>query len=165
VDEDTQSIKDEGKWLNRILKKKWIFKLVDRITPAEHEPLHFKVAGKLKDANSGLSQHAFFLQKTLAAVVIFTLIVSLQFSIHANIKHNILYPNKQITTGGNQTESQKMLSEERYAFEQTLIGELVAKDITPDQMLPYIQEKAENKSFLQNNLNQNAYAAQCRAIS
>ncbi|MDH6373863.1 hypothetical protein M2444_005706 [Paenibacillus sp. PastF-3] len=160
VDEDTQSIKDEGKWLNRILKKKWIFKLVDRITPAEHEPLHFKVAGKLKDANSGLSQHAFFLQKTLAAVVIFTLIVSLQFSIHANIKHNILYPNKQITTGGNQTESQKMLSEERYAFEQTLIGELVAKDITPDQMLPYIQEKAENKSFLQNNLNQNAYAAQ-----
>ncbi|AIQ46199.1 hypothetical protein R70723_10105 [Paenibacillus sp. FSL R7-0273] len=160
VDEDTQSIKDEGKWLNRLLKNKWIYTVTDRITPAEHEPVHFKVAGKLKDANSGLSHHAYYLQKILAAAGIFLLVVIIQFSIHTNIRHNLLYPNVEITTGGNQTESQKMLSEERYAFEQSLIGELIAKDTTPDQMLLYIQEQAENKPFLQNSLDKNAYAAQ-----
>ncbi|WP_405109852.1 hypothetical protein MHH28_32135 [Paenibacillus sp. FSL K6-1217] len=160
VDEDTQAIKDEGKWLNRMLKRKWVFRAADRITPAEHEPVHFKVARRLKDANSGLSQHAYYLQKSLTAAAIFLLVLVLQFSIHGSIRHNLLHPNVQITTGGNQTESQRMLSEERYAFEQSLMGELIAKDITPDEMLIYIQEKAENKHFLQFNTDQNAYAQQ-----
>ncbi|WP_339313384.1 hypothetical protein [Paenibacillus sp. FSL M7-0896] len=160
VDEDTQAIKDEGKWLNRMLKRKWVFRAADRITPEEHEPVHFKVARRLKDANSGLSQHAYYLQKSLTAAAIFLLVLVLQFSIHGSIRHNLLHPNVQITTGGNQTESQRMLSEERYAFEQSLMGELTAKDITPDEMLIYIQEKAENKHFLQFNTDQNAYAQQ-----
>ncbi|MEK4517378.1 hypothetical protein NSS64_18980 [Paenibacillus sp. FSL H8-0122] len=160
VDEDTQAIKDEGKWLNRLLKRKWVFRAADRITPAEHEPVHFKVARRLKDANSGLSQHTYYLQKSLTAAAVFLLVLVLQFSIHGNIRHNLLHPNVQITTGGNQTESQRMLSEERYAFEQSLMGELIAKDITPDEMLIYIQEKADNKHFLQFNTDQNAYAQQ-----
>ncbi|MRN53051.1 hypothetical protein [Paenibacillus monticola] len=160
VDEDTKAIKDEGKWLKRVLKNKWIFKVIDRVTPGEHEPVYFKVASKLKEANSGLSQHAYYLQKTMAAVLAFLLIVIIQFSIHENIKHNILHPNEEIMTGGNQTESQVMLSKERYAFEESLIGELVAKDLSPDQMGTFIQERTENKQFLQANLDENTYATQ-----
>lgn len=160
VDEDTQAIKDEGKWLNRLLKNKWIFKLMNRVTPDEHEPTYFKVAGKLKEANSGLSQHAFYLQKTMVALLTFLLVIVIQFTIHENIKHNILHPNEKITTGGNQTASQEMLSKERYAFEESLIGEIVAKDISPEQIVPFIQESTQNKLYLQPNQSENTYALQ-----
>ncbi|MBW7475211.1 hypothetical protein K0T92_10670 [Paenibacillus oenotherae] len=160
VDEDTQAIKDEGKWLNRLLKRKWLNLLVDRITPAEHEPAYFKGMEKLKDANSSLSISALYLQKLIFSVMAFIVAIVFQVAIHENIKRNIMSPNMEITTGGNQSNAQRELSEERYAFENSLVGELVAKDIPPDQAAAYIQEKFINKNFIPASLDKEKYAEQ-----
>ncbi|WP_338554571.1 hypothetical protein [Paenibacillus sp. KS-LC4] len=159
VDGDAQAVKDEGKWLNRLLKIKGIKQLVGRITPAEHDALHLKALNRLKEANSSLTIHAYYLQKIIVSVVAFLVIIVFQVSIHQTIKHNVLEPNIAITTGGNQPESQRLLSEERYRFENSLVGELVAKDIPPDEASAYIYKNLQNKNYLPEGLDEAKYAA------
>jgi hypothetical protein len=160
VDEDTKAIKDEGKWLKRLLKNKRVFNLVHRVVPGEHESMHFKVKSKLKDANSGLDLYALYLRKLLIAALGFIVVVVIQYSFHEVIKKNLLHPNEQIMTGGNQTEARKLMNQERYAFEQSMLGELIAEDIPPDQIVPLIMERTQAKMFLQSIPDSNAYALQ-----
>ncbi|MCY9760611.1 hypothetical protein M5X06_00045 [Paenibacillus alvei] len=160
LDGDTQAVKEEGKLLNKLLRKRWIKKLILRVAPQEHEAAYFKTTERIKNANSKLSVESFYLKKVITATLVFMITILAQFSIHGQVKHNIIYPNKQITTGGNQESSQILLSEERYRFESLLIGEILDKEIQPDEMLPFILDKFEGKNFLPTNIDRDAYAMQ-----
>lgn len=160
VDEDTQLIKDEGKWLKRFLKQNWVWKIVHRMIPGEHEPLHFKIKGKLKEANSGLDMYSFHLRKILSSVLAFVLVIVVQIVLHEVIKNNILHPNEQIMTGGNQTEARTLLNKERYAFEQSMLGEVIANNTPPDQIVLLVAERSQSQMFLQTIPDSNAYAVQ-----
>ena len=113
----------------------------------------------MKEANSKLSLHAYYLQKVMVALLAFAMSIGFQFIIHENIKHHILHPNENITTGGNQSSGQLELSKERYAFENSLVGEMIAKDIPPDQLVSFVGSKTSGKNFIAVGEDENAYAA------
>lgn len=157
---DTHEAKDEGRWTKRLLKYKWVYVLTDRIVPPEHDPRYFKVMQKLKNANSGLSLHHLYLQKILMALAVCITVVILQLFIHHTIKQNILYPNISISTGGNQSISQKELSEERYHFENALVETMIKKKLESDQTALYIENQLEGKTFLPVNMDKAQYISQ-----
>ncbi|GGA04911.1 hypothetical protein GCM10008018_58490 [Paenibacillus marchantiophytorum] len=161
LDGDAQAVQDEGKWLNRLLKFKWLYSIVDRVVPAEYEGTHFKVSQQLKDANSKLTLHAFYLQKFLFAVFLFIGTIVSQVYIHEHVKHNLVYPNQEIMTGGNQSSSQVLLSRERYEFEVALVNEILAKNMKQEEIVPLVIERIQgNNTFLPYDLDRNKYALQ-----
>ncbi|NEZ44392.1 hypothetical protein [Paenibacillus alvei] len=160
LDGDTQSVKEEGLLLNKLLKKKWIKKITLRIAPQEHEAAFFKTTERIKHANSKLTVNAFYLKKVITAALVFLITITAQLSIHAQVKHNSIHPNKHISTGGNQESGQILLSEERYRFESLLIGEIIDKKIEPNEILPFILNKLEGKKFLPTTIDRDTYAMQ-----
>ncbi|OXM15546.1 hypothetical protein [Paenibacillus herberti] len=158
VEDNSQSVEQEGRWLNRVLERKWVKIIAMRAMPPDHHPASFKTKQRLRDASSSLSPAALALQKLLIAIIAFTLVIGVQLWIHASIRGNILEPNEAITTGGNQPEAQKELSRERYLFERKLIGELVEQGLTGKELTDAILQQTEGKVFLPFDMDEEAYS-------
>jgi hypothetical protein len=160
VDRNTQSIKNEGKILQRIQRYKWVNWIVDRVSPGYHEPQYLKATELLKESNSRLQVKDFYLQKIIFAVAAFFITTILQFYVHAEVRQNLMYPNEEIITGGGQSSSQKLLSQERYAFETSMMGEIIEKKIPPEQVVPFVMERVQGKYFMPSDLDIQKYADQ-----
>lgn len=160
IDGDPQGVREEGKWLERILKSKLVRKIVRKLVPGEHEAAYFQAQERIKKANSRLSIEAFYLMKILFVVTVFFGTIFIQIGVKERAKHNVLYPNQAITISSSQTSSQQLLSKERYAFESLLIGEIISKNIPANEVIPYILSKIENKNFIAVDTDLNTYAQQ-----
>ncbi|WP_152392580.1 hypothetical protein [Paenibacillus guangzhouensis] len=148
MDGDSQTVKEEGEFLRQLLRIKWIHKIVERFVPAERESSHFRTMRQIREASSKLTLSQFYLQKLLFALVIFTSVIVVQFYIHATIKHNMMYPNIKIVTGGNQPSSQVYIAEQKYYFEANILQELRKKELPEDLVVAYINEQLEQQSFM-----------------
>lgn len=160
VDGDPQGAKEEGKWLKKILKTTWIRKIVYRLAPKTHELKRFQVEQELKHANSRLDVPSLYLWKASIFAIALISAIIIQLLIVAQIKHNIVYPNESIYVTASQTTSQQQMSKERYVFESTMIGEIISKDLEPQEIVPYVLEMSQNKPFLQLDIDRNEYAQQ-----
>lgn len=160
VETDPQGIRDEGKWLESALKKyPWLKKFILRIAPKENTYKHFLTEEGIKKANSRLSVEAFYLWKLFFLVVFTVGTIISQVGIHVQNKSNIMYPNENILVNKNSTDSQKTMAKERYAFESLLIGEIISKNLQPEEVVPYIIERSQNQPFLQLDTDWNTYGS------
>lgn len=101
---------DEGKYANKVNRRKWEQRLygvpfvawiVDRIVPGQHTRQHFRLTRLLKDTASPLTIEWLYLQRIVLCIVSFVLVISTTLYMHHVSKQNILYaPTKSTTIFG-----------------------------------------------------------------
>lgn len=163
IDGDSQTVKEEGEFLRRLMRIEFINKIVKRFVPVERESSHFRTIRQIKEASSMLTLSQFYLQKLLFAILVCISVIIVQFYIHSTVKHNIMYPNIKIVTGSNQASSQVYVAEQKYYFEANILQELRKKELPEDQVIAYINEQLEQQNFMPRPADREKLAEEVRA--
>ncbi|WP_128896795.1 hypothetical protein [Longirhabdus pacifica] len=154
-DDHAYKVKTEGKWLTQVRKNRWINQIVLRVTPHFHKSSYMKAKQLLKENNSHLSIENLYFQKILCALSMFILVICMQFTAHYQVKDNIIHPNKNMII--YQHPAGAVIGEEQYRFESTLLGEIVSKNLSPEEAGSVILERVEDYPYIPKDLTRDEY--------
>jgi hypothetical protein len=155
VNDEGNSLSNEGKFCRWLLKKKWISKIITRVAPSAGRK-EIKANLVIREANSRLTVREFYVKKVISSLLIFVLTFSVQCYGHVVTKEFYYAPPLGDTSTMSKTEV--LLSNERMEFEKKIIISIVEKQIPPSQIPAYIIEQATGKRFIPKGIPIETYA-------
>ncbi|WP_166244086.1 hypothetical protein [Paenibacillus turpanensis] len=148
LDGDSQAVKEEGKWLRRLLQSKQIRALVERLVPPSHRIGYFRVQQQLREANSHMSIKELYTQKAVLSVGIFLFLIIAQLYIHGIIRDHLLHPKPAAVAGAGQSsaDTESFVQQEQYLAQ--LMRELITMNVPSDRLEGYALEKLQGQPYM-----------------
>lgn len=147
----------QGSLIMRLLRRRLVRWLADRLTPPDYTAKHFRAANQLKDANEWMSVRELYLRKWLLAICAFIVIVVVQLYMHDAARDRLIHPPEPAQASEMITRSD-VLEAQRTAFKGEVVREALILNVAGQELQSFMIQQLQGKAFAPTGSEFNKYA-------